>query len=336
MGFPYVGVNISMLDEICRPSIDELYKSKEAGEHLNYSKKPSFKEIKNQQYIRDVVFRLVLIDKNRNISVSGSCFSVGLDFLVTAKHVIEDFLEKISIEKYSDDMRLHVNLWAVQLLEGENPYAIWAVEKIWLVSNSDLALLKTVPYCENANNLSNPKRVSLNLFPPEIGSRIFGFGYHSADIRKTNNDHDILNIVIEDVGSATVGEVIEVCEYQRDKIRLNFPCFRVNARFDGGMSGGPVFNDDGQVCGVICSSLPADEVYSEHISYVTTLWPLMGMIIDADRSGDYTINSRYPVLDLARDDIIDAVGWEKVAIEIYKNDVSYISNIRKLGKIADE
>lgn len=90
------------------------------------------------------------------------------------------------------------------------------------------------------------------------------------------------------------------------------------------MSGGPVFNDDGEVCGIICSSLPADEECNEHISYVTTLWPLMGMKIDANRDGDYPNNVVYPVLDLARDGIISAVNWRLVAINIYKFDISYV------------
>lgn len=295
---------------------------------MEYSKEPTFKELSSQKYIGEIAFRLLAIDKDRNVFASGTCFSIAPGSLITAKHVIEDFCQRFSLDKLSNGLEVDFNIWAVQILENDDLYAIWAVNKLWALPNSDIALLQVIPYCENAAKMEEVKQVKLNLFPPAIGSRIVGFGYHNSCVDKTNITNDVLNIVADDIASATVGEVMEIHEFYRDKVRLNFPCFRVNARFDGGMSGGPVFNDNGEVCGVICSSLPADEECEEHISYVTTLWPLMGMIIDADRHCDYPQNVDYPVLDLARDGVICAVNWELVATEIYKNDISYIKKLK--------
>ena len=291
---------------------------------MEFSKEPSFKELRSQKYIGEIAFRLLAIDNERNVFASGTCFSVVNGALITARHVIEDFYQRFAKEKLINGIEVDFSIWAIQILENEELYAIWTVNKMWLVPNSDIALLQVIPYCQNAAKLKDGKQVKLNLFPPPIGARIVGFGYHNSCVDKTNITNSILNIVADDTASATVGEVMEIHEFYRDKVRLNFPCFRVNARFDGGMSGGPVFNDDGEVCGIICSSLPVDEECNEHISYVTTLWPLMGMKIDSDRYGNYPKNVNYPVLDLARDGIICAVNWERVAIEIYKNDISYV------------
>lgn len=288
------------------------------------SKEPSFKELSSQKYIGELAFRLLAIDKNRNVFASGTCFRIAGGAFLTAKHVIEDFFDKFSKEELTNEIEADFSIWAIQLLESEELYAIWAVHKLWMVPNSDIAFLQVIPYCENAAKIKEPKQVKLNLFPPKIGSRIVGFGYHDSHVDKTNITNNVLNIIADDTASATVGEVMEIYELYRDKVRLNFPSFSVNARFDGGMSGGPVFNDDGEVCGIICSSLPANEEYNEHTSYVTTLWPLMGMRIDADRDGDYPKNVTYPVLDLAKDGIISSVNWEHVATEIYKFDISYI------------
>jgi hypothetical protein len=45
------------------------------------------------------------------------------------------------------------------------------------------------------------------------------------------------------------GKVQEVHDERRDSGRLSFPCFRTNARYDPAMSGGPVFAEDGHLCG---------------------------------------------------------------------------------------
>jgi hypothetical protein len=66
---------------------------------------------------------------------------------------------------------------------------------------------------------------------------------------------------------------------------LQFPCFRTDARFDPGMSGGPVFNNStGHLCGVICSSMPGTTNDAGHLSYASSLWPVTGTQIDANET----------------------------------------------------
>lgn len=59
----------------------------------------------------------------------------------------------------------------------------------------------------------------------------------------------------------------------------------MNARFDGGTSGWPIFNDYGQLCGVVCSNLPPTDNNDELVSYATTLWPLMATYINIALDG---------------------------------------------------
>ena len=79
------------------------------------------------------------------------------------------------------------------------------------------------------------------------------------------------------------------------------------------MSGGPIFNDKGFLCGIICSNLPPIKDGEEHVSYVTCLWPLMAITIDIDRYG-YPKGVKYPILELAKDGFIAAEGWEKISL----------------------
>jgi hypothetical protein len=47
------------------------------------------------------------------------------------------------------------------------------------------------------------------------------------------------------------------------------------------MSGGPVFDETGAVCGLVCSNMPPYAAHEDHVSLVTLLWPLVGLTIDA-------------------------------------------------------
>ena len=123
------------------------------------------------------------------------------------------------------------------------------------------------------------------------------------------------------------GEVKEIYALHRDS-KMNFPCYQVNARFDGGMSGGPVFNDNGHMCGIICSNIPPYSKDEEHISYVASLWPLMATTISANRKGNYPREIHYPVYDLAKDSIIHTKNLDKVIIRRIKHKNVYEASLK--------
>jgi hypothetical protein len=158
--------------------------------------------------------------------------------------------------------------------------------------------------------------VGLDLTPPPIGSRVVGFGHHSASGRIRIDANGTRHIEVNTDGAATVGEVQEIHPVRRDSVRLAFPCFRVNARFDGGMSGGPLFGDNGRVCGVICSSLPPGDEAEEHCSYAATLWPLMGLPVDVNPSPYRVLDQPYPFIEFAKQQIIHVDDWTKVSVRV--------------------
>jgi hypothetical protein len=47
---------------------------------------------------------------------------------------------------------------------------------------------------------------------------------------------------------------------------LTFPCFEINTHVIGGMSGGPLYNEAGHLCGLICAGQDG-----EAIAYGATL-----------------------------------------------------------------
>jgi hypothetical protein len=206
-------------------------------------------------------------------------------------------------------------------LDSPLRYGIWEVDEAFVSPLADIALLHLMPYNDAAAEYvlsGSQKQVLLNLFAPPVGERVVGLGFHSSEAKRSKNPDGSNHIDLNDKPTATVGEVREIHIERRDTVRLNFPCFRVNARFDGGMSGGPVFNDTGQMCGVICSSMPANEENEEHVSYAASLWPAMGILIRGHRGQNYPKDITYPLLDLAREGIIGALGWQRVNLDPFE------------------
>lgn len=48
------------------------------------------------------------------------------------------------------------------------------------------------------------------------------------------------------------------------------------------------------------------------LSYAATLWPMLRPIISADRGDSHPRGVEYPVIDLALDELINAVGLEEL------------------------
>jgi hypothetical protein len=137
-------------------------------------------------------------------------------------------------------------------------------------------------------------------FAPEIGERVAAFGYRRSSIQVSKNAAGGNHIDLNDEPMTSVGVVREVYEWKRDSAVLPFPCYYVGARFDAGMSGGPVFDETGALCGIVCTNLDASHLVGEPVSYVSTLWPFFRLMLSADRGNNFPRGLRYPAIDLAR------------------------------------
>ena len=276
---------------------------------FSYDKTPSFKDQSPTSVINEVSARLVAFPELNQAYQSGSCCRIAKNFYVTAAHVVKDWLEKFG----DNSKQQSFEIWAIHVRGGPE-YSIWAVDSLWMNPISDIALLHTRPYNDVASAESSVACAALNLIPPKVGERIVGFGHYDPEQNISVADDGTRHIEINGFGAATVGEVKEIHHERRDMVRLPFSCFQVNARFDGGMSGGPVFNDQGQLCGVVCSNLPPSDDNDEHVSYVTTLWPLMATYINIALDGTKQDES-YPLIELARKGVLTAIGHEFVRIK---------------------
>jgi hypothetical protein len=238
---------------------------------------------------------------------SGTAVVVAPYLAITAKHVVEDhWTRNQGLWPEAGDVVGDLSLFAFQV-PPNGEACLWAVNRIWNSPHTDIAFLKLVPASARAATFQW-RHLAINALPPTVGSRVTAFGYHSSEIVSGPP------ILWRHDASNSSGRVIDVHVEKRDSVLRKYPCFCTDARFDGGMSGGPVFNEGGEVCGLVCSGIAPFDAEEGHTSYVTTLWPSLGTLIDLNRLG-HPAGERYPVLELARGGQMVVCNWERIAVE---------------------
>ena len=233
---------------------------------------------------------------------SGTACIIAPWLAITARHVVEDHFERfLGRRPNTTDEASHITRTYI-VPGGGQPVIPLVVQRTWYLEPYDIAVLYPSPGSE-----MDPNHVwdlpTFSLLPPRAGSRISAFGYPNSKFVSIGTN----NYELQLDAHTTDGIVQEVHHEKRDGVRLSFPCFRTNARFDGGMSGAPVFNDQGSVCGLICSSLPPTTPDEDHASYVSTIWPMLLIQIDAPW-GRYPAGTRYCLYEYAQEKIIPTIG----------------------------
>ncbi|MBX2969909.1 MAG: trypsin-like peptidase domain-containing protein [Cyclobacteriaceae bacterium] len=272
-------------------------------------------------------FKSVFIDfglclcafKNSEYIPSGTAVMVGPCLAMTARHVVEDFLRVFDGKKYFEgNPKKDTGTFSTMVINPKSE-AKWAVQQFYfLVEGVDVAFLKLAPQNQMAKDRVNIF-ATIDLSMPKIGDKIFAFGFVDTQTiaEKKSEDHISFGNGMSRSLAYSEGVVKEVHQQYRDLSRLKFPCFQTNARFDGGMSGGPVLNENGIVIGLVCSNLPPSSIEEEHVSYVSLLWSSMLISISLPFP-EFELDKDYPVLFLAKHKIINVIGWEKCFLE--KND----------------
>lgn len=224
---------------------------------------------------------------------SGSAVIVAPYLAVTALHVIQDyrrfFENRVLNKEAAGEMSFAIILH--QYRDGQ--LFSWRAVRMRAADPLDIAVLELIPTHPLPPTFT--WRVpEIQLTPPHVGERVQAIGYPLSRMVE-----DAEGKRWEQTPVVSTGIVREVHAKQRDAGMNRFPCFQTDARFDGGMSGGPVFTADRRLCGIVCSSLPSADESEEHASFVSLLWPLLGMNVAADPS-DVDSQDPIPLDDISR------------------------------------
>lgn len=246
---------------------------------------------------------------------SGTAFLVAPYLAVTATHVLMD-LARRTHRRASDPAVVNMPFWLTlsqMNLGGDGALSCdWISTKQWAQERHDLAFVRLEPGSMTVEHLQSavPFRhvADMTVIPPKVGERVVAVGFPEPKILVKAEDRIDYHLTM----AATYGTVSEVHPGGRDRCMLPFGCFAVTADFRPSMSGGPIFNSEGRVCGIVCSGTNTEPGIPP-ISYGALLWPLLGVELDM-RYENVQLPPSYEALQLARSGLIQMQGWERVSI----------------------
>jgi len=270
-----------------------------------------FREVpKSDKLFSEIALRLVGMDGKGEAFSFGTAFVLLPHLLVTARHVIEEFIRRGNRKPNSPEVAL--TFWAIQIAwkVNEHEYNIWEVTHTFISPHSDIAILKVRAYNDTAAAYTQWKTTQVNLEMPKVGESIIGFGFHSTSFAgsRFNPEGGLEHLELNDKAFSSRGAVKAVYPVRRDSCMLPFPCFEVDARFDHGMSGGLVINSQSELFGIICCGMNTD------YSHAAMLWPMMGIVVDFDTFRTSPIEGCQPLLEFARLGFWKPRGWQKIRL----------------------
>jgi hypothetical protein len=191
--------------------------------------------------------------------IDGSAVMVAPGVALCATHVIGPYIEAL-VAGTATGLCMGITKSGVQ---------IWRVQKIMPVSNSDLTILG-LSYASPLPHNKTFNQAFLTTRLPQIGERLTLTGFRANSIEGVRDRTFIAR------GSVLVcvGEVTAQHPHGRDRAMLPWPALQVDCPAWGGMSGGPVFDENGYVVGLVCSSF-SDHTGAASPTYVSLLWPAM-------------------------------------------------------------
>jgi hypothetical protein len=271
---------------------------------------------------------LPLMDRkgNKNTIIGTASFILpGL--FITAKHNIEHYIkehEGIDVGHYSwepTDLTASFNV-VVFLPMKDDSLVVWHIEKVHLVLGADLAILV-------ANGAEGPQEklttsgihVNLDLHLPSIGSDVVAVGYPkttNVTIGKGPHSRHSLSLT----RASGIIDNIDLSSFSSTRP----PRIQSNAYIQGGMSGGPVFNQKGTFFAIVTDGLnPTDQ--HEHYSIFTPLAACIPQRFKLPTIDDPRGEQEKSLLSLAQKGYLKVSGLEHFDL---KEDGTYTFDTRNI------
>ena len=197
-------------------------------------------------------------------SIVGTAFPIEKGVLLTAKHVLPEF------QNTTESTCLSRTLVALQRRPGRKSIN-WRIRNSIVHKTADLAVLFADPIGSDLDLWSPSWRVSRDA--PRVGEWIGAFGNVDSNCRiaeRHSNGGGVVEVGNE--GRASFGLVNQLYPSHRDRM-LPCPCFQAGAHIMSGMSGGPVFDERGEICGIVSTGFDGGA-----IAFIVTLRPSLSEI----------------------------------------------------------
>ncbi len=195
--------------------------------------------------------------------ILGNAAMVAPGIAIGARHVIESDLPMI--------IKGERHIWATAVCKGSR-LDYWEIRHINTHENTDLAIFSLVRKSELPEDLTLNVTVPSTRMPNE-GETVMVAGFHWTGGSSSNQQEHFQSVIHGDVRGA-VGLVTDRFAIRRDNSSLRWPCFAIRVGTYGGMSGGPAFDSEGHLIGVLCSGF-GDGDSTEGPSYISMLYPAL-------------------------------------------------------------
>lgn len=237
--------------------------------------------------------------------IIGTATFLMTGLFLTAKHLVEQYFKDyesldITAKDWTpqDNMEASFNLEVLQPLKGLD-LVVWHITKVHIVPNSDLAILVAGKYSGDKASevVALGLNVKIDLHMPPVGSRVISLGYPGTTNEGNNPSRHVLAMctaegVVEDVYT---------------EVTSRSPRFQTNAPVDGGMSGGPVFNEQGLLCGINSTGILPTTDYLSYTSFAIPLHTAFMSRLSLNLNGTVSETSLF---QLCKDGYITTVGME--------------------------
>ncbi|SNY54414.1 Trypsin-like peptidase domain-containing protein [Arsukibacterium tuosuense] len=211
--------------------------------------------------------------------IHGTAFIIAPGYALTATHVWEDYLKIIEKRKLHETLKPGAKLNFMLMLRIDLPSGDsvhFSIERIQFHLKGDISVLEIIAQEGFDWSILAPYP-TLRLNPPHVNESIYAYGFPNSSVEIEADGRKGFHVWTH----LSAGTVNEVHETHRDKILLKFPCYQVDALLLGGMSGGPITDSQGNICGVIASSHTLEIIGDESpIGYASTLWPILGVCLE--------------------------------------------------------
>jgi hypothetical protein len=244
----------------------------------------------------------------------GTAFVISFDgHMLTASHNVR-YLRSLRGRVFERSLKEYVDsgeVFTVYRAKDET-VRLWPVERLWahyrydfvgreVGTDGDIAVLKLVnqPPSEPQQSLT---RLKLRPAAPAQCERIKTAGY---DVIEGTVSEDVATERLTVVGyrdhlAARSGIVESVHSGGHEMYK--FPGFRTDALMHPGMSGGPIFDANGFVCGVVSGG-------DRERNYGAAIWPALGAGLE--RTSRDGVRSPCILIDLIADGLVMTDGSEK-------------------------
>jgi len=237
----------------------------EPGGVLNFEAVPVFPQgeasaawLKNWE-TQEGVLLFIQFRGQESHRIDGSAVMVAPGIALCASHVIAPHLERLVAGEVG----------AICSGITSSGLLIWRICKVTCIDGSDFTILGL----ELASNLPNGNlfrqgRISTRV--PEIGENVVLLGFRaeeSVEQIEEKRFHANGNVLM------CQGKVSARYDAGRDRVFIPWPVIEVACPSWGGMSGGPAFDKNGNLIGLITSSIESDEATGP--SYVSQIWPAL-------------------------------------------------------------